>query len=99
MKVANFLMDISIILLNFSERMMFMGSVTTENGVKIEVSNLSVVYANCIMWGAKSFTTCPARLKLDTAIILIINGYPELVTNEEYLAQAQEKIAEAEANM
>ena len=99
MKVANFLMDISIILLKLSERMMFMGSVTTENGVKIEVSNLSVVYANCIMWGAKSFTTCPARLKLDTAIILIINGYPELVTNETYLAQAQEKIAEAEANM
>ena len=95
MKVANFLMDISIILLKLSERMMFMGGVTTENGVKIEVSNLSVVYANCIMWGAKSFTTCPARLKLDTAIILIINGYPELVTNEEYLAQAQEKIAEA----
>ena len=75
-KFAKILMNMSIILLQISERMMNMGNVTTENGTVIEISNLAVIYSNCIMWGLKSFTTCPTKLKLDTAIILIINGYP-----------------------
>ena len=73
-----------------------MGSVTTSNGVKVEVANLAITYAMTIEYGVKTFDRCPAKLKTDTAVILIISGLEDLVTIEKYKLAALEKIKKAE---
>ena len=76
-----------------------MGSVTTNNGVKVEVANLAITYAMVIEYGVKTFDRCPTKLKTDTAVILIISGLEDLVTVEKYKLAALEKIKKAEETL
>ena len=99
-KLFNTLFDnLLIFQLNLYERMMYMGKVTTENGVKIEVQNLAVTYATTIMWNVKTFDRTPKRLKSDVALILYVSGCEDLITDEKYVEEAERRIAEAEASM
>ena len=64
----------------------------------LEVSNLAINTATLIFEGYKTFDKCHVKLKLDCAICLILWGAEDLITEEEYLNKAKEKIAEAQAN-
>ena len=100
MKILNFLIEKLLILQNFLyERMMYMGKVETENGAKIDVSNIAIVYTNAIMLEFKTFAKSPKALKSDIALVLYISGCEDLITDEVYLEEAKERITEAEANM
>ena len=65
----------------------------------IEVTNTSIFYAKCIQDGIYTFAKVPKRFKLETAIVLCTMSLEELVTDENYLSQAKEKIEQAEANI
>ena len=65
----------------------------------IEVTNTSIFYAKCIQDGIYTFAKVPKRFKLETAIVLCTMNLEELVTDENYLSQAKEKIEQAEANI
>lgn len=99
-KILNYLFESLFILLTILyERMMYMGKITTENGATITVSNISVTYANAIMWNVATFDRAHKRLKSDIALILYINGCEDLITDETYIEEAKQRVAEAEANM
>ena len=66
---------------------------------RIEVTNTSIFYAKCIQDGIYTFAKVPKRFKLETAIVLCTMSLEELVTDENYLSQAKEKIEQAEANI
>ena len=70
MKVANFLMDISIILLNFSERMMFMGGVTTENGtIAINFNSISITVPHKYQNSIKNNIRCFLKVLVFTSAV------------------------------
>lgn len=93
-------MNILINIKNTIKRgMIFMSELITGNGGKIELKNLAVNYASCIVTGYKTFAKSPSALKSDIAVALIIWGYEDLVTIESYVDEAKQRIAEAETNM
>ena len=65
----------------------------------IEVTSTSIFYAKCIQDGIYTYAKVPKRFKLDTAIVLCTMNLEDLVTDEDYLAQAKERIAQAESNI
>ena len=88
-----------ISLTNLYERMMYMGNVTTENGTKITVQNLAVVFANGIMWEIATFDSVHKRLKSDVALILYVNGCEDLITDKTYIEEVKQRITKAEASV
>lgn len=49
----------------------------------IEVRNLSINYATCIVNKRRTFATCPNALKLEVAICLIDFGFEEKITGTD----------------
>ena len=95
----HFFENLLIIQFILYERMMNMSEVKTPNGAIMEISSLAINYANVIMWGMKPFSKAPKRLKSDIALILYVNGCEDLITDETYIEEAKERVAEAETNM
>lgn len=81
-----------ISLTNLYERMMCMGSITTQNGTKITVQNLAVIFANGIMWEIATFNDVHRILKSDVALILYVNGFKDLILEQSYLEEAKKRI-------
>ena len=93
-------MNILINIKNIIKRgMIFMSELITGNGGKIELKNLAVNYASCIVSGYKTFAKSPSALRSDISVALIIWGYEDLITIESYVEEAKQRIAEAENNM
>lgn len=62
----------------------------------VEVTSMSVIYSNLIVDGVYTFKRVPKYWKSDVAVVLISLGAEELITDATYLAEAKERIAEAE---
>ena len=92
----HFFENLLIIQFILYERMMNMSEVKTPNGAIMEISSLAINYANVIMWGMKPFNKAPKRLKSDIAVVLYISGCEDLITDETYIEEAKERVADAE---
>ncbi len=62
-----------------------------------EVSAMSVNYAFLIEDGCYTFNKVKKSRKSDVALVLVLWGDEDLVTDETYLAEAKKRIAEHEA--
>ena len=58
-----------------------------------EVKSTSIIYAELILEGYCTFNNVARYFKADTALVLVLMGAEELVTDEKYLQQAKDKIA------
>ena len=67
----------------------------SENIKGFEVSAIAVNYAYTIESGWYTFEQVPKRKKSDTALVLVLWGDEDLVTDATYLAEAKKRIAEA----
>ena len=63
------------------------------NGV--EVTSMSVIYSNLIVDGVYTFKRVPKYWKSDVAVVLVSLGAAELLTDPNYLAEAKQRIADA----
>ena len=48
------------------------------------------------MWDITTFDNTPKALKSDVALVLYINGCEKLITDETYIEEAKERVADAE---
>ena len=67
----------------------------SENIKGFEVSAIAVNYAYTIEAGWYTFSQVPKRKKSDTALVLVLWGDEELVTDATYLAEAKQRIEQA----
>lgn len=63
------------------------------NGV--EVKSMSVIYAQLILEGKYTFNKVVKYFKSDTAVVLVVLGAEDLVTDPAYLEEAKKRIADA----
>lgn len=68
----------------------------SENIKGFEVSAIAVNYAYTIEAGWYTFAQVNKRKKSDTALVLVLWGDEDLVTDPFYLSEAKKRIAEAE---
>jgi len=61
----------------------------------IEVKSMSVIYANLIIEGSCTFKRVAKYFKSDTAVVLVVLGAEDLITDPAYLEEAKQRIAEA----
>ena len=64
------------------------------NGVEVKAT--SIIYAQLIIEGIYTFNKVVKYFKSDTAVVLVSLGAEDLVTDATYLAEAKDRIAEAE---
>ncbi|WP_294405262.1 hypothetical protein [uncultured Clostridium sp.] len=62
----------------------------------VNVKATSIIYAQLIMEGVYTFDRVVKYFKADTAVVLVVLGAEELVTDATYLAEAKERIVAAE---
>lgn len=67
----------------------------SENIKGFEVSAIAVNYAYTIEAGWYTFSQVPKRKKSDTALVLVLWGDEDLVTDSTYLQEAKKKIEQA----
>ena len=67
----------------------------SENIKGFEVSAIAVNYAYTIESGWYTFSQVPKRKKSDTALVLVLWGDEDLVTDTVYLEEAKKKIEQA----
>ena len=63
------------------------------NGV--EVKSMSVIYAELIIEGKYTFNKVAKYFKSDAAVVLVVLGAEDLVTDPKYLTEAKQRIADA----
>ena len=63
------------------------------NGV--EVKSTSILYAQAILEGVMTFKRVAKYFKSDTAVVLVVLGAEDLVTDATYLAEAKQRIEQA----
>ena len=63
------------------------------NGV--EVKSTSILYAQAILEGVMTFKRVSKYFKSDTAVVLVVLGAEDLVTDKAYLAEAKQRIEQA----
>ena len=63
------------------------------NGVKVKAT--SIIYAQLIIEGVYTFERVVKYFKSDTAVVLVTLGAEDLVTDATYLAEAKQRIEQA----
>lgn len=63
------------------------------NGV--EVKSMSVIYAQLILEGRYTFERVVKYFKSDTAVVLVVLGAEDLITDTAYVEEAKKRISEA----
>lgn len=61
----------------------------------VEVKSTSILYAQAILEGVMTFKRVAKYFKSDTAVVLVVLGAEDLVTDKAYLEEAKKRIAEA----
>ena len=63
------------------------------NGVEVKAT--SIIYAQLILEGKYTFNKVVKYFKSDTALVLVVLGAEDLITDSAYLQEAKKRIAEA----
>lgn len=85
-------MKLLIYIINLIKRGYDIMSETLKN---VKVSNLSITFAQLIESNMITFDDVKSRFKSDVAVVLIVDGYEDKITDEKYLNEAKKRLEDA----